>query len=147
MSRASVERLRRKFETNSAFQAVHDPDGSLAVVHDQFALVLCVSVLHHIPDYLGFLDKAMRLLVPGGALLTLQDPIWYRRVGRSIHGLDRLGFFVWRLSQGNFRRGFASVIRRVSGRYDERNPSDMVELRIPVKRDTHSAPNETPSPG
>lgn len=130
MSRASVNRLRLKYTTNPAFQAVHDPDGSLASMDDQFALVLCVSVLHHIPDYLGFLDKATRLLLPGGALLTLQDPMWYPRVGRSIHGLDRLGFFAWRLSQGNFRRGLASLIRRSRGRYDERNSSDMVEYHV-----------------
>jgi SAM-dependent methyltransferase len=130
MSRASVNRLRLKYTTNPAFQAVYDPDGSLAAIRDQFAMVLCVSVLHHIPDYLGFLDKATRLLLPGGALLTLQDPLWYPRVGRPVHGLDRFGYFAWRLSQGNFRRGLASVIRRYRGRYDERNPSDMVEYHV-----------------
>jgi SAM-dependent methyltransferase len=130
MSRASINRLRLKYTTNPGFHAVYDPDGSLDMIRDQFALVLCVSVLHHIPDYLGFLDKATRLLLPGGALLSLQDPMWYPRVGRRIHGLDRLGYFTWRLSQGNYRRGFLSVIRRKRGGYDERNPSDMVEYHV-----------------
>ncbi len=130
MSRSSVERLRFLYGTNEAFQAIHDPDGSLAPVNDRFALILFVSVIHHVPDYLGLLDRASRLLLPGGALLTLQDPIWYSRVGRLVHVLDRVGYLTWRLGRGKYRQGLATAARRIRGRYDESKPSDMVEYHV-----------------
>lgn len=127
MSRPSLSELTRRFGTNSRFTPVFDADGSLTGTAERYSLILCVSVLHHIPDYLGFLDGALGKLAPGGSLLTLQDPIWYARAGSRSRLLDRAGFYSWRVTQGDLLRGLATTRRRLQGTYDETNPSDMVE--------------------
>lgn len=127
MSRPSLTELTRRFGTNPAFTPVFDQDGSLGDTADQYSLILCVSVLHHIPDYLGFLGGALDKLAPGGSLLTLQDPIWYARAGNRSRALDRAGFYSWRVLQGDLLRGLSTTGRRLRGRHDETNPSDMVE--------------------
>ena len=79
MSRPSIEILRERFGINPAFDVAFDPDGSMSGLGDQrFALILYASVLHHIPDYLSAFTLACdRHLLPGGTLLTFQDPLWY----------------------------------------------------------------------
>lgn len=127
MSRPSVAELDRRFSTNRSFRSVLDPDGSLAGVDQEFSLVLCVSVLHHIPDYLTYLEAVTQRLRAGGTLLVLQDPVWFARSARTTRLVDRGGFYAWRLGQGDVVRGLATVSRRLRGKYDPDNPSDMVE--------------------
>ena len=130
MSRPSLTELTRRFGTNRGFTPVLDPDGSLDGIADRYSLILCVSVLHHIPDYLDFLNRALDKLAPGGLFLTLQDPIWYARAGSRSRLLDRTGFYSWRVGQGDLLRGLATTGRRLRGSYDETNPSDMVEYHV-----------------
>ena len=130
MSRPSLAELNRRFGTNPRFEGVFDRDGSLSSVDDRFSLAVCVSVLHHIPDYLGFLDILMRHVAEGGTLVTFQDPLWYPRVGKASRIATLAGFYSWRLAQGNLARGLGTVGRRLRGRYDEDNPSDMVEYHV-----------------
>ena len=42
---------------------------------DKFDVITCGSVLHHLPDYLGCLSKAIRLLNSGGVLLVTHEPV------------------------------------------------------------------------
>jgi SAM-dependent methyltransferase len=127
MSRPALDRLVRRYGTNDRFCAVLDPDGHLSALPGGHALVLAVSVLHHIPDYLAFLAAATEQLRPGGTLVALQDPTWYPRTATPQRILDRSAFYAWRLGQGDLRRGFATLGRRLRGVYDEDHPSDMVE--------------------
>ena len=130
MSRPSLTELTRRFGTNDRFRGLFDPDGRLTGVGDSFSLALCVSVLHHIPDYSSFVDTVVDRLVPGGTFLALQDPLWYSRADRPARLLDRSGYYLWRLGQGNAARGLSTLSRRVRGRYDEREPADMVEYHV-----------------
>jgi SAM-dependent methyltransferase len=130
MSRPSLAELTRRYGTNSRFLPLFDQDGSLSGTGQEYSMLLCVSVLHHIPDYIGFLGKAVDKLRPGGTLLTLQDPIWYDRAGSHCRALDRAGYYSWRVLQGDLVRGLSTIGRRVRGRYDESNPSDMVEYHV-----------------
>jgi SAM-dependent methyltransferase len=130
MSRPSLGRLCEKFGSNPNFTGVFDRDGGLADAGDGYSLVLFVSVLHHIPDYLKALAVASKRLAPGGALLSLQDPIWYPRQTRLARGIDRTGYYLWRLPRGNRRRGAAAFVRRARGRLDESQRSDMVEYHV-----------------
>jgi SAM-dependent methyltransferase len=129
-SRPSLRVLERRYGANPSFRAVYDADGSLGAVEGRFSLILVVAVLHHIPDYVAFLDRATRLLVPGGALLTLQDPLWYPRMGRGAHWLDRAGYYLWRSGQGNARQALGTLGRRLRGVHDPANPADMVEYHV-----------------
>ena len=130
MARPSLRRLTERFGANPGFRAVPDADGTLAAVRGHFSLVLCVAVLHHIPDYLSYLDRLVGHVTPGGSLLTLQDPLWFPRTPRATRLLDRAAYYTWRLGRGDLARGASTVGRRLRGVYDEANPSDMVEYHV-----------------
>lgn len=132
MSRASIARLEGRFGTNEYFRSVFDPDGSLAVLgDDQFSLVLCSSVLHHIPDYLGTVRHLIsRHLLVGGTFLSIQDPVLYASVPRATRLFDRFAYLSWRCTQGNYRMGVRTLLRRARGFYDETEASDMVEYHV-----------------
>src|SRR5439155_5229674 len=95
-----------------------------------FSVVLFASVLHHIPDYVATIEAAASRVVPGGALVTFQDPLWYPTVPRAAAFLSRFAYFWWRIRQGNYVRGISSRWRWMRGVYDDRNPSDMVEYHV-----------------
>lgn len=132
MSQASIEALQWRFGTNPAFEVVFDPGGSLEPVADRrFAVVLYASVLHHIPDYLGAIAKACdRHLVPGGSLLTLQDPLWYPSLPRGVHAASEAMYLSWRVTRGAFLRGLASRLRRLRGDLRPDETGDMVEYHV-----------------
>jgi len=132
MSKASFDHLKQKFSDEPAVQVLYDPDGSAPIRGGaQFDLILLISVMHHIPDYIDVLttlcDKALR---PGGIVLTFQDPLWYPRQSRWARALTVGSYLAWRVTQGELRRGFKTRWRRLRGIYDESNPSDMVEYHV-----------------
>lgn len=132
MSRPSVEALRDRFGTNERFAVFFDPDGSLDVVGAQrFSLILCSSVLHHIPDYLSFIEHSCsRHLAVDGSFLSIQDPLWYPDLGRTTRTLSRAAFLSWRVAQGHYGRGIRTLSRRARGVYDDDQPSDSVEYHV-----------------
>jgi len=132
ISRPSAAKLEERYRTNPRLRSVFDPGGRLDVVGDQrFSLVVCSSVLHHIPDYLAFLAGPMLShLEPGGTFLSFQDPLWFPSVGSFTHSLDRCAQILWRIRQGNLRDGISTFVRRQRGIYDEQNPNDMIEYHV-----------------
>ena len=132
MSRASFDFLERKFSGIPEVRAIYDSDGS-ALLHGetQFDLILLISVIHHIPDYVGVVsDLCDKVLRPGGILLTFQDPPWYPRQSRLAMALSFGSYFAWRVGQGKLRRGLRTRWRRLRRIYDESEPSDMVEYHV-----------------
>jgi SAM-dependent methyltransferase len=129
MSGPSIEELRRRFGTNPKLRALYDPECTLRDVGFDYTLLMFVSVLHHIPDYMSFLKKASQRIATGGALLTLQDPAWYSR-HRLAHRAEQTAYFTWRLTQGDYVCGLRTRLRRMLGIFDEKNPSDMVEYHV-----------------
>jgi SAM-dependent methyltransferase len=130
MSRPALDELRRRYGTNQRLTTVHTADGSLDALDGQFSLLLLVSVLHHIPDYRAFVGNALTFVRPEGALLSLQDPLHYTRVGRRVRLLDRGSYLIWRLGQGNLTTGVATMSRRARRVYDDTKPSDTVEYHV-----------------
>ncbi len=130
-SRSSVERMRARFRSNPRFSVAFSPDGSLDVLGEAtFSLVLCASVLHHIPDYLTFVDQAVDRLNPGGGFVSVADPLWYPRLRRVDYRASRVAYLAWRTTRGNYRRGISTQWRRLRGVYDPGNPADMVEYHV-----------------
>lgn len=132
MSTASFNYLSVKFSQEPRVQVIHDIDGSAPFSGgSKYDVILLISVIHHIPDYI---DTVTRLcdttLQPGGAVLTFQDPLWYPRQSRWERMLSRAPYFIWRLTQGEFRRGIATRWRRLRGVYSETDPSDLVEYHV-----------------
>jgi SAM-dependent methyltransferase len=129
MSEPSVEELERRFGMNPKLTTVYDPDGKLKDVDGDYTLLMFISVLHHIPDYISFLQEASQRIRAGGALLTLQDPTWYPRHPASHHAAQA-SYFAWRITQGNPLGGLQTRIRRMRRILDETNPRDMVEYHV-----------------
>lgn len=131
MSRPSLEVLRARFGRNAAVRLLYDRDGEQVFANAEvYDLVLCVSVLHHIPDYLGYIDRLTEKISVGGSFASFQDPLWYPRRSRKNLCLDRGAFYLWRLTQPDRFRGFKTFMRRTRRIYDETNPSDMVEYHV-----------------
>lgn len=129
MSRHSVQMLRERFGMNPSFEVVFDADGTLdAKRDDKYALILYASVLHHIPDYLSALTLACdKHLLPGGTLVTFQDPAWYASLRPGVRVTSEAMYLSWRLTRGQLLRGLASRARRVRKDLRADEPSDMVE--------------------
>ena len=128
MSGPSARRLEQAFEDRPAIRVVHDPDGSWTFrTPDRFDLVVAISVLHHIPDYVGAVARYIEITKPGGSFVSWQDPMWYARQGRWTRFAKRASYIVWRLGQGNLSRGLATGLRRVRGVLDVTSSSDMTE--------------------
>jgi SAM-dependent methyltransferase len=131
MSRPSLDLLERRFAWNKKVTLLYDPDGERVFAEPAtFDLVLCVSVLHHIPDYLGFVDRVCDRIDEGGAFASFQDPIWYPRRSRLNLGADRWAYYAWRVGQRNLWHGAATRVRRARGVLDETNAADMAEYHV-----------------
>ena len=96
---------------------------------NDYSLIMFVSVLHHIPDYMSCLKMACQRIANGGSLLTLQDPLLYSR-HKTAHRVDQAACLAWRLGQGNLSRGMKTRLRRIRGILDETDPGDMVEYHV-----------------
>lgn len=132
MSAPSARHLTERFADSPAVTVVHDPNGN-ALTQDAARgcdLAVFVSVLHHIPDYLTTVRKVADLLAPRADLYCAQDPLWYPRRTRASLAVSNIFYLAWRLTQGDLARGVASRLRWARGRYDESNPSDMIEYHV-----------------
>lgn len=131
MSSASVDVLRRRFADSLHVTVVLDGDGGRVFeIADSFDLVLCISMLHHVPDYARFLRRLTKLVRGGGSLATFQDPDWYPHRRRLDHAADRGAYYAWRLTQGDLLNGARTRVRRLGGDLDESLPADMTEYHV-----------------
>ncbi len=131
MSRPSLHWMESRYRTNPRFKAVLETDqGAQELREQRFGLVLFASVLHHIPDYGAALEIAADRLLPGGALVTVQDPTWYPRTPEAVRAISDFAYMSWRISRGAYVRGIRTRIRRARGVWDEGNSSDMVEYHV-----------------
>ncbi|MGH3430625.1 MAG: class I SAM-dependent methyltransferase [Pseudonocardiaceae bacterium] len=130
MSAPSARVLRDRFRHNDRVQVVLDQDGGCARRVGPVDVVACLSVLHHIPDYLSAVGSYVERIAPGGAFVSFQDPLWHERRSRRSRLVEHAAYLMWRLPQGEFRRGLASVGRRLRGELDETKASDMVEYHV-----------------
>ncbi|MGH3870145.1 MAG: class I SAM-dependent methyltransferase [Pseudonocardiaceae bacterium] len=130
MSAPSAQVLQERFRHNDQVQVTLDPDGGAAGRAGPVDVVVCLSVLHHIPDYLSAVRSYVGQITPGGAFVSFQDPLWYARRSRLSRLVERAAYLGWRLPQGEFRRGLATTGRRLQGELDETKISDMVEYHV-----------------
>jgi SAM-dependent methyltransferase len=131
MSDASAAFLRARFGNRSGVRVEHDEHGDwIFRTRDRFDLVVCISVLHHIPDYLGSVGRLVELIRPGGALVSWQDPIWYPSLPHVVRAASASAYFIWRIGQGDLRRGLSTRLRRIRGVLDESRPEDAAEYHV-----------------
>ena len=130
MSAPSAEVLCHRFRHNKNVTVFHDPAGTRSFEGDPIDMVVCISVLHHIPDYVITVERLVDRVAAGGAFVSFQDPLWYPRQSWSSRRLDRIAYLSWRVCQGELRRGIATIVRRTRGIYDETNVADMSEYHV-----------------
>jgi SAM-dependent methyltransferase len=131
MSEYAVRLLSERYLEDARVVVVRDEDGTWPTYsRETIDLVACMSVLHHIPDYIEYLESCFRILKPGGAFVSWADPLWYPRRSRLNMALDRGSYFLWRLGQGNYSRGIHTRIRRLRGEFDLDRIEDMSEYHV-----------------
>jgi SAM-dependent methyltransferase len=130
MSAPSAARLRARFRHNPRVSVQLDPEGVGPSPDERFDLVVCLSVLHHIPDYAAAVARYVAQIGSGGAFVSFQDPLRYSRRAWSSRLLERLLYLAWRLPRGDLQEGLAATVRRARGRHDETRPSDVVEYHV-----------------
>jgi SAM-dependent methyltransferase len=131
MSRPSAAVLEERFRANDRVRVLFDAVGDAAFADGaRYDLVLAVSVLHHIPDYLGFVGRLTQIVEPGGSFASFQDPLYYPRRSRLGVKADRAMYLAWRVRHGDLRKGVATQVRRLRGVFDDENPSDLVEYHV-----------------
>ncbi len=130
-SSASARHLERDFAGDPRVEVMYDESGEQCLERDEeWDLVVIISVLHHIPDYLAFLRRVQTKVSPGGAVFTAQDPMYYPRQSRWSRAVARGAYYTWRVGQGGYVRGLQTRWRRLRGVYDDSNPSDLVEYHV-----------------
>jgi 2-polyprenyl-3-methyl-5-hydroxy-6-metoxy-1,4-benzoquinol methylase len=130
-SSASAEHLRRTFGETGHIEVMFDESGEEVLASGrEWDLAVITSVLHHIPDYVTFLDRLCGLLAAGGGIFTVQDPLYYPRMSKLTHRVERAAYLSWRIFQGDYGRGVRTRLRRLRGVYDDNEPSDLVEYHV-----------------
>jgi SAM-dependent methyltransferase len=131
MSEYSVKLLSERYRDDPSVKVIFDRDGTWPQdSKESFDLLVCMSVLHHIPDYVEYLSWAFNLVEEGGAFVSWQDPLWYPRRSKINMTVDRGAYFTWRISQGNYIQGLKTRLRRIRGHYDEALVEDMSEYHV-----------------
>jgi hypothetical protein len=132
MARPAIKKLEARFGGHADFTALFvEDDTKYPLTNGRFSVILCASVLHHIPDYFETIDQLLtHHLEPGGIFLSFQDPLWYPSLHRGVHLFSEAAYLSWRLTQGNYRRGVQTRLRRLRGVYDDANVSDTAEYHV-----------------
>ena len=97
---------------------------------ETFDVVLCRAMLHHIPDYLDLIRKAIPVIAPGGCYISLADPLRYDTVSRFDRLFAKATYYTMRLFMGNYSRAFRTLLRRSRGGLSESAPEDNVEYHV-----------------
>ena len=73
-----------EFAGDERVHVVHDEGGEFLLDQaERWDLAVLISVVHHIPDYLAFFRGLQEVVAEGGAIFTVQDPLWYPRRSRA----------------------------------------------------------------
>lgn len=130
-SQASADLLRAKYEGNDLVEVFYDETGEEMLASGRsFDAASCIAVLHHIPDYVSFVDRLAECLAPNGWFFSVQDPLWYPRLPKRVHRSQRSAYLIWRLGQGNYGTGLKTRLRRMRGVYSETEASDLIEYHV-----------------
>ena len=130
-SEASAATLREKYAGRDTVEVFYDRTGESVFDREpEYDAVVCASLLHHIPDYLDFVRRLSGLVRAGGWFYSVQDPTYYPRRSRATHLAGRATYYLWRLGQGEFRRGLSTRLRHLRGIRSETIPSDTVEYHV-----------------
>ncbi len=97
---------------------------------DRFDIVVASSFLHHIPDYLGMIEKLLSMLTPGGQFFSFQDPLRYDSLSKATRSFSSISYYFWRIFKGDLVGGIRRWLRRKRGIYLQDCPYDNAEFHV-----------------
>lgn len=104
----------------------------------KYDIVVANSFLHHVPDYLSMIQKAIRLLTPHGQFFTFQEPVRYDTAGRFTMAFTHASYISWRLCRGDIFSGILRRAHRIKGIYNEESNNEYHVVRNGVDQDAIS---------
>jgi hypothetical protein len=94
---------------------------------DKYDIVVFNSFLHHLPDYLGIIEKSLNCLSSQGCFFSFQDPIRYDTLNFLTSKFSTIAYLSWRTTKGDIIGGLRRRIRRSRGIYYEDSLHDNAE--------------------
>ena len=116
-----------------------DADDALGSLPADYDVVVASSFLHHVPDYLGFLDRALGRARERAVFLSFQDPLLYASLPRATRMYAALSYDAWRLAQGDVLAGIRRRLRRRRGVYIDSVVEDVIEYHATREGVDHDA--------
>lgn len=108
-----------------------DANRFMANRNRSFDIIAINSFLHHVPDYLELIGRALPLLGPGGQLFTFQDPLRYDTLGKLDHLFTQGAYYCWRVTKnGDLLGGLQRFLRRKRGVYLDDCEADNTEYHV-----------------
>jgi hypothetical protein len=86
------------------------------------------SFLHHIPDYISLIKKAIGHLSEKGVIFTFQDPIYYSTLSKFQLNFSKIAYFSWRITQGDIYKGINRRRNRNKGNFND--PKNDIEYHV-----------------
>lgn len=96
----------------------------------QCDIIVANSLIHHIPDYFGMIQKAIDILKPDGQFFSFQDPLYYDTLGVINRVFSKLSYYFWRFFKGDLVGGFRRYVRRSRGVYLDDSKEDNTEYHV-----------------
>lgn len=132
ISPSQLDVLRTKCATFGCMLEIRCEDINIALRDEcqKYDIIVANSFLHHVPDYIGLIDSAMKKLNPNGQFFSFQDPLQFSSVGRFTLLFNNLAYFSWRIFKGDVINGLKRRLRRRRGIYLADSLHDNAEYHV-----------------
>jgi SAM-dependent methyltransferase len=97
---------------------------------DRYDVVVANSFLHHVPDYLALIGRALPHIEAKGQFFSFADPLRYDTMSKASYVFSNTSYFAWRLFQGHLWQGLKTRIRRMRGIYIADSKEDDAEYHV-----------------
>ena len=136
ISNVSLQRLLLLFEDFESQISIESGDifdvlDNYNNMGQKFDLIIARAFLHHIPDTTKLLEKIKPVLNENGVFISFADPLRYDTLSYFELLFSKIDYYLWRIRQGNLKRGINSFIRRgIRNKLDESLEEDMLEYHV-----------------
>jgi len=90
-----LEKKCRRYLENKQLVVINSPIEDVSFGRDNFDLITCYSVLHHLPDYVDVIRRFCGFLKKGGVMYLEHEvsPFYWMREARNAANLVKLGYY------------------------------------------------------
>ncbi|MHC1784990.1 MAG: class I SAM-dependent methyltransferase [Anaerolineaceae bacterium] len=131
-SKSQLEELQnrcRRFSEGLTIRC-EDVSETLEIKGEKYDIIVANSFIHHVPDYIGLINKAIYLLSPNGQFFSFQDPQRYDSLPGFTNLFSKFAYFSFRIFQGDLIEGIRRRIRRCRGIFLENSMYDNAEYHV-----------------